>query len=110
MLNGLAAPQAGITVTGYAYPAPSPSDRPLGHIPQELQENERLCMTLHDELSGLEARIGGILRPSAGEAASANGTQPAPPKSECANAVGELNRHINRAIQRVRDLSARADL
>lgn len=99
-----------LNIPAYAQVIQGQADRPMGQVVLELQETERLAMALNDEIGSLEARLQTVLRPVPTESQSAGGNTPAPVRSECANAVAELNRQLQRALYRVREMAARADL
>jgi hypothetical protein len=83
---------------------------PVGHVTDELQEQERLLATLADELSGLESRLNMALRPAPPEANGAGGTAPMPVRSVLADGLSEHNRRLRQLIDRARAMTARADL
>jgi hypothetical protein len=88
----------------------NPPAEPIGHIPQQVQEQERLTSALLEELAALEHRLSFVLRPSAPDGTQSQGAGTQPVTSALAQGLGELNARLYVAMARVRSMTARVDL
>jgi hypothetical protein len=81
-----------------------------GRATEQMTRIAKLTESLHAEISGLENRLDGVLRPVPPTPGTAQGSTGRPVSSQLASAAEEFGDRIEHAIVRLRDLSARVDL